>query len=382
MVNILIDGRPAELLDRKQRGIGVYTQLLIKSLEKHNFKKITYHHLPIRFDKYLKRYTPKNKVHLLLRKAQFLLWILDNKLLDRKISTETIFHSTDQLYIPAGHYYKRVVTVHDIIPTIFPKKYFDKMTPVMKNIYTQSINELPKVEKIITVSHFTKADIIKRLNIDENKITVIHEAPAPQFRVIPKGKCKKILYNDLNLPANYILFIGGIDSRKNLTGVIEVFKRLTSQFDDLYLFIAGSDFQAEDDLNKNTINLLLRKYNLEDKTISLGYIDNETLACLYNEAKLLLFPSFYEGFGLPLVEAMACGCPIVASNRTSIPEVVEDVALLINPSCINEMVKATSRILKDNNLSQGMSKKGLKRSKLFSWDKAAKETIKIYQSLV
>lgn len=378
MTNIFIDARPTQLLDKKQRGIGIYADSLVKNIKKIGKNNIKYHYLLIKFENLFKRYSPENKIHVIVRKIQLLNWFFDNKLIEYIFPNESIFHSLDQSFIPKNKKYKRIVTVHDIIPTIFPKEYLENLNLVKQNSYIQSINELPNVDHIITVSQFTKKEIMKHILIDKNKISVIYEAADLLFKVYDNKKSMEKVYGSLHLPKNFILYVGGIDPRKNVESTIKVFKKISDQFEDICLVTVGSDFCDYNDPNQRKIRKLIKKYSLDKRIISLGFVDTYTLACLYNEARMMLFLSLYEGFGLPLIEAMACGCPIIASNCSCIPEITGDAVLLVNPTNIDEISIVSINLLKDKSLADRLTKKGLKRSKIFSWEKTAKQTIEVY----
>lgn len=382
MSKVYIDARPAQLLDKKQRGIGVYTDFLIKNIKKLDKDYINYHYLPLKFEKFIPCYSPEKEMHILARKMQILCWLLDNQMLKYTISSKDIFHSLDQLYIPKTKRYKRIVTVHDLIPLLFPEKYLKNIQTTLRELYLQSLGELSSVDHIITVSECTKKDIVKHCLVDERKVSIIYEAADPMFRIYHDRKHKEMLYKKMSLPANFILYVGGIDPRKNVEGVIKVFRNLVKKYSDLYLVVVGSDFITQKDLSWKGIDLLIKKYSLTDKIIPVGFIDTNLLTSLYNEARMLLFPSFYEGFGLPLVEAMACGCPVISSNRSCIPEIVQDAALLVDPSDITAMTKAAKELLDNTDLSESFKHKGLKRAKDFSWEKTARQTVDVYASLL
>lgn len=380
MVDVYIDARSAQLLDRKQRGIGKYSAYLTRYISKLHKDYIHYYKLYIPFENFFQKYSPEIKTHLIARKLQMFYWLFDNKLLDYRVPPNSIFHSLDPIFIPKNRNYRRIVTVHDIIPIIFQKQYLHTLKPLIKNLYLQSINELPYVDQIITISQYTKKDIIKHLSIDENKIKVIYEAADPVFKIHSNSHCQNNIVNKLRILGDFILFVGGIDPRKNLETVIKALKNISLEYRNISLVIAGSDFKTEQDPIKKKIDKFIEKNNVGDKIISLGYVEDDILACLYNRAKMLIFPSFYEGFGLPIVEAMSCGCPVIASNRTSIPEIAGDAAILSDPEKIDEITNAALKILENTSLSNYLKHRGLKRSSNFSWEKTALQTVKVYNN--
>ncbi|EKD90508.1 MAG: hypothetical protein ACD_31C00002G0007 [uncultured bacterium] len=378
MSEIFVDIRPMQLLDRKQRGIGKYTQLLLRDLKAGN-PKLNFFSLPIKFENVIEKYSPDNRIHLFIRKLQFLMWLASNSLINMIVPQGVLFHSVDQLFIPKTDRFKRIVTVHDLIPTVYPKEYLNNLNPYFRRTYLESIKQLPKVEHIIAVSNYTKKDIIKYFSIDENKISVIYEAADPIYRVHRPHHCLENLKNKFMLSEDFILFVGGIDPRKNLKTVVEVFSEISKENRNLNLVITGSDIMVDEDPSKRKIDKLIKKYKLKEKILPLGFIDTNDLACLYNRAKMLIYPSNYEGFGLPVLEAMACGCPVISSNRTSIPEIAGNGAIFIDPDNIEEIKIAVKRLLNDKLLSNSLRKRGLSRAKLFSWKKTRRETFQVYK---
>jgi glycosyltransferase involved in cell wall biosynthesis len=244
-----------------------------------------------------------------------------------------------------------ILTVHDIIPTI----YFNWVRK-FRNLWFLSEWAIPFADKIITDSVFTKKELIHYLRVDEDKICVIPLGVDKKYQPLDKVACRKRF--NLDHEMKYILLVSSNEKWKNM----ELVNKIVNKIDE-YKFIKIGYGELLDN----------------PKIIDLGYIDEKDMPYLYNACDLFLHPSFYEGFGLPPLEAMACGCPVISSNAASLPEVIGDAGILTNLYDINEWTDAISEVLTSEGLRQDLIKKGLKQSKKFTWEKTARETIKIYE---
>lgn len=266
---------------------------------------------------------------------------------------------------------KVVVTIHDLIAIRFGKdipfysrQYFGRWMPFSYRY----------ADEIIAVSEYTKKDIVKLLKISERKITVIPLAVDTCFKPIHNKNIIASVKQKYHITGKYLLHLGTINPRKNLEFLIEVFADLKQS--DLQLVITGKKGWYYEGLFD-----LVKKLNLEDKVIFTGYIDDVDKPALYNGASMFLFPSIYEGFGLPPLEAMACGTPVIASNTSSIPEVVGDAGVLISPTDKAGWVRETKKLLSDDEKLRTLSAMSLERANKFSWDRCATQTVKIYEKL-
>lgn len=233
-----------------------------------------------------------------------------------------------------------------------------------------SLKQLSRVEAIITISEFSKKEISDLLNIDRSKIHVTY--PGVDLSFTPgKGRIH-------NLPNQYILYVGNLEPRKNLPLLLDAYQSLPRPMQDNYsLVIAGAKGWCTDEIEKKL--RLLRK---NGKVTLMGYVPQRSLPDLYRGASLFVYPSFYEGFGLPVIEAMASGVPVVASNTSSLPEVVSDAGVLVNPYDVDELRDAMVEILKNEKKRVEMSERGLERAKLFSWERCARETLRVYEDVL
>ncbi len=273
---------------------------------------------------------------------------------------------------------KTVITVHDITPLLFPS-----LLPLKTRIYWNLIkHNIKKADKIIAVSNTTKKDIVNNLKIEGSRISVIYHGVSGDFypRIITKSEKDSYLSRlNLEIPkiSNIILSVSTIHPRKNYTHLIKAFNIVKKQSDiPVHLLIAG---KVDDDIYMEELKYLINTKNLQSDVHLLGYVSDKELTLLYNIADLFIYPSLYEGFGLPILEAQACGCPVITSNVSSMPEVAGDGAILVDPYNVEEIACAANKVISDKNISDNLIQKGFKNCKRFSWKKCAEETSKVYE---
>ena len=231
--------------------------------------------------------------------------------------------------------------------------------------------EVQKADKIIAVSESTKSDLINLYKINPDKIEVIYSGVGKQFSQIKNNQKKiKLILRKYNLPHEFILYFGTIEPRKNLIGLIKAFEVLKDK--NCKLVIAGTKGWLYKDILKTAKESKKRK-----DIIFTGFIEESDKPYLYNLSKIFVYPSFFEGFGFPPLEAMACGIPTIVSSNSSLPEVVGNAALMINPMNIDELAWAMDILLSDENLRKKLIKDGLKQAQKFSWQKCAQKTLDI-----
>ncbi len=283
-----------------------------------------------------------------------------------------VLHSPDFIP-PAATRAKSVITVHDLAFLLFP----DLLTRPSARYYSRVDIAARKADHIIAVSESTKRDTIRLLGVPEEKITVIYEAAHPIFTTITNPEPLERVRARYKLPRDFILFVSTIEPRKNLPTLLRAFRRLRDNYKtEITLAIAGHRGWLVEEVDQT-----LAELNLGDAVRFLGGIPNEELVYLYNAAKLFVLPSLYEGFGLPPLEAMACGTPVIVSKVSSLPEVVGDAALLVNPEDTDGLTVAMWRLISDENLRREMRAKGLKRAQTFSWERAARATLGVYRQV-
>jgi len=270
---------------------------------------------------------------------------------------------------------KKTITLHDIIPLRMPETVSDRYLDIFNN-------ELPTIldncDGIITVSEFSKKDIAKGFNFPEEKIFVTHLAAEDIYKPLDKVICKNFIKKNYNIDKDFILYVGGFSPRKNILGIIEAFSKLKKDLkENLSLVITGHKGISYEIYKNRAIEL-----KVEENVIFTDFIPLENLPIFYNASKLLAYPSFYEGFGLPPLESMACGTPVITSNLTSIPEICGDSVYLINPFDIDELSNSIEEVLLDEELRRNMIINGLIKSSSYSWNSTAKNTLKAYSNII
>jgi len=370
-MHICIDTRGAKLY--AGTGIGTYTARLMENI------------MSIDTDNTYSFFWPNDGYDFLLGKSNINLTLFGEK--NKKFWDEVfmpaqvkkknldIFHLPQNgLGLPKEKYCSYIATVHDLIPYVLPdtcgKSYLDKFTEEMPYI-------IDGCDKIITVSEYSKQDIIKYFGIPGDRIEVIYLAADSRFRLMKKEKAWEFLHREYSYSNDYILYLGGFSPRKNVDGLLDAYRRVYRELPGYYeLVLLGASKDNHYELRKK-----VEEMGISDRVVFAGYVPYEHLPYFYNCASLFVYPSLYEGFGLPPLEAMTCGTPTITTNVTSIPEVVGDGAVLVNPYDNHELADNMYRILSDMDLRELLRERGLKRAYNFSWKKTAIETIKVYEKV-
>jgi glycosyltransferase involved in cell wall biosynthesis len=267
---------------------------------------------------------------------------------------------------------KYILTVHDLSPFIRPDFY-----PATIRLRARALLKrgIMAAEKIITVSEATKNDIIKLFDIDPKKIAAIYLGIDPSFRPINEKEKVAAVLKKYDIYNKYILYVGKIQKRKNVKRLIQAFHILRKKMNVQHkLVLVGKRMWEYDEAFEE-----IDRLNIGREIIGLGHIAYSDLPYLYNGADVFVFPSLFEGFGLPPLEAMACGTPVVAANLTSIPEVVGHAAILVDPYDIASIANGIDKVLTNEELRKVLKTRGLERAKQFSWKKTAKKTLSVYK---
>ena len=266
-----------------------------------------------------------------------------------------------------------VVTIHDLIPYILPETvgrgYLQRFLRDMPSIVTNS-------KIILTVSEYSKRDIIKFFPfVNEEKIFVTPLAANTSYKPLNKSDCIEYIKNKYSINSPFLLYIGGFSTRKNVKELIIAFKKIQNSLKkDYKLVLCGSVKDEGIKLQK-----LCKELLIDDKIIFTGFIPDDELPLFYNAAELFVYPSLYEGFGLPPLEAMSCATPVITSNLTSIPEVTKDCAVLIDPFNKDELAYSILNLLNSESLLQEYGEKGYINSLNFTWKNTAIATLKAYE---
>ena len=291
---------------------------------------------------------------------------------NRLVPGATLFHATEHLLLPLRGT-PTVLTVHDLIFRRYPAHH-----KRLNRWYLNATMPLfcRRAGHIIAVSEQSKRDVIESYGIPPEKITVIYEAADPRFCPQP-AETVAAVRTRYSLPDRYLLFVGTIEPRKNLGRVLTAFERLHAEGLTDALVIVGKRGWLYDDFFAR-----LEGSPAKQAVIFPGFVPDADLPVVYAGAQTLAFPSEFEGFGLPVLEAMACGVPVVCSKTSSLPEVTGDAALLVDPLNVDALTEALRRVLSEPSLAADLRARGLARAARFSWARAAQETLAVYRRLI
>lgn len=265
-----------------------------------------------------------------------------------------------------------LLTVHDLIGLLFPGNF----PPVSRFYWSYWLPRTMRwADQIIADSEHTKRDLIRLLNIPSERIEVVYLGVDKAFRPIEEQATLEALRHKYSLPSDIILYVGTLEPRKGLDTLITAYSVLAADIPH-HLVITGKKGWYTESLFRQVEVLGLR-----ERVHFTDYVADEDLPGLYNLAALFVYPSRYEGFGLPPLEAMACGVPVVCSNAASLPEVVGDAALLVPPDNVEALVVAIHKVLNDKSLRAEMRTKGLEQAKKFAWEETARRTVEIYEKM-
>ena len=284
-----------------------------------------------------------------------------------------IFHGTNY-EVPLWNRKRNVLTVHDLSVFTHP----DKHEP---DIARRARRRLPIMLRssamIITPTEAVKSELSERFKIDPDRIAVTPEAPRKSFQPMPATDAAAVRTR-LGIDTNFILFVGTIEPRKNLLTLVRAFERVLRQTEQRpQLVIAGGQGWLSEDLHR-----LLKQLAFGDRLRLAGYLDDEDLRALYSSCKVFVYPSLYEGFGLPPLEAMTCGAPVIASRIPALVETLQDKAWLVDPLDENALAKSIIELLTDGSARQSLSSAGLVHAHSFSWTETARRTLEVYQRVI
>ncbi|MGC9048931.1 MAG: glycosyltransferase family 4 protein [Patescibacteria group bacterium] len=308
--------------------------------------------------------------------AKILKWPLKYLWTQIRLSWEMIFNRPDLLFIPSHALpifcrTKTVITLHDLGFERLPKAY-----PFWQRIYTRFVYKwaVNHASKIITISEFTKKELIDLYKADRQKIEVIYLGYDKSiFQLIDNEKKIDQILEKYKIKGSYILYVGRLEKKKNIKNLLQAFIILQNLSPHLQLVLIGQPGFGYKEI---------RNYKSKVKNvIELNYVGHQDLPYLYARAECFVYPSLCEGFGLPILEAMACGCPVVASAVSSIPEIGGEAVLYFRPENSEEIAKAILKIIKDRELREELKQRGLERVKKYSWQKCAEETLSVITNL-
>ena len=290
---------------------------------------------------------------------------------DRLLPDADLYHATEHLLMPL-HSVPTVLTVHDLIFKLFPQHH--------KRLNYWFLNAamplfVRRADAIITISESSKNDLIRHYGTPAEKITVVYEAAATHFQPASPFTVANAR-REYHLPDRFLLTVGTIEPRKNLSRLLEALARLRVDDPDLYLVVVGARGWLYGDFFRQ-----IEALGLEDVVRFPGYVLDADLPAIYSAATLLVMASLYEGFGLPVLEAMSCGAPVVSSHASSLPEIGGEAARYFDPMSVDDMTAALRQALADEELREEMREAGLEQAAKFSWERAARETMAVYEQV-
>lgn len=359
-----IIGFDAQATQGRQSGLGVFTRSLLNALKEEIQEPVKLH-----------VYTRKAPENANINTARRLLW--ENWILPQLARRDEV----DILHVPAfaPPFCKPcplVVTVHDIAGKLFKNQigpfsaiYWGKWLP----------HVVKQADRIIADSKHTKKDLVEHLRMREEKIRVVYPSGHEGFlSTVPAAQIAEIKKR-LNLKGPYFIFVGTMEPRKNLGRILDAFKIFQSSQQEFQLILVGSKAFA----HGQYIESLAREHDLASgSVIAPGFLERDVLNALYCGAYGLLFPSLYEGFGIPILEAMASGCPVLTSMITSTPEVAGDAAILVDPYSVEAIAHAMTELADNELLRSNLRQKGFEQIQKFSWKKTAREVIDVYKEFL
>jgi len=289
-----------------------------------------------------------------------------------KVAGKCDIYQVSEICIQPVKKAKRVAFVHDLTTILFPEHH------VKSNVFLHKMRfkNIHKVDAILTNSEYTRRDIINHLHIKPDKVFVTYLGADERFKPATDSEIGAVI-SKYSLKQPYILFVGTLEPRKNVKMLIQAFNVLKQQkkiphklvlagqkgwdYEEIFQAIEGSRFKSE------------IQY--------IGYIPDDELPALLTGSEVFVYPSLYEGFGLPVLEAMQCGAPVITSNVSSMPEIGGNACVYFNPNAPDELIDKIFTVLNSNELRKTLSEKGINRAKFFSWEKCAEETLKVYETI-
>ena len=352
------------------RGIGKYSYNLVKHLIRNDERNLFYlFNVP---EANIQEFSRKNTIVSSQKPS-----IDDANKMDYFIITSLIELDSEEYLNPIEIECKKSLIFYDLIPVIFWENYIDTLPKNIIDDYFKRLSYLPDFDLIYAISNSTKKDLIDILEIPEEKIKVIGAGLDENFKIINYSESSNLkVLRKYNLHNRFILTTPGIDFRKNISGLFNAFAQLNKRYrDSLNLVLVCRLLPTEERyLKKLWDNLSLPSKNL----VLTNYIPVDELVALYDTAELFTFPSFYEGFGLPVLEAMSRGCPVITSNISSLPEICEEAALYADPYNPGDIAQSIEKILEDSNLKNKLIRFGKVQARKFSWDRVALRVIESY----
>ena len=390
-MNVGIDGRPIERPASRYRGVGMYTRRLCEALFARN-RALGFPHRftvavsdgPVPGERVLSYSLPA------IRKPSRLQWVLDLWTLPKFLrqSRLDVFHATEFTSIPTSRPTRVIAHVHDMIPFVFWAQYSRRIPADYRWALRRARARLHCADCIITNSEHSKSDIVAMTGYAENRIHVVYcgTSGVAEGQAVEKSPGSKTPVSGSESAAivggrPYFLYVGGTDFRKNVVFLVRAFAAFSSRHPEARLVLAGETFCMQGLAEVAEICREIENLRLPDRVWMPGFVQDAQLRRLYEEAVALVFPSLYEGFGLPVLEAMTLGTPVVAARTSSVPEILGETGLYFDPTQEDSLVQALETVYTSPSLRCELAVRARERARRFSWEGTAEKIFRIYQEL-
>lgn len=291
---------------------------------------------------------------------------------DTFLGVVDVFHATNY-FVPPMRRARTVVTVHDLAILVHP----EWCSPKIRRFFPKQIARcIREADAVLACSESTKLDAVRLLGVDPTRIAVVYEGIDETLVPMERENAARHVHSRYGVSSPYLLFVGTIEPRKNITGLLRAFSKIRDEMPHKLVLVGGKGWYRED------VEAVARELGVGERVSFVGYVSSHAeLAAFYSAADLFVFPSLYEGFGLPILEAMACGCPVITADNSSMPEIAADAALCVNANDDMAIAEAVQRVLGDPTLRESLVSRGFERAKEFSWRKCAEATMNVYERL-
>ncbi len=281
-----------------------------------------------------------------------------------------LLHAPDFVLPPTRA--RTLLTIHDLSFMVYPQTHVPSMVRYLTDAVPRSVR---RADAVVADSQATCADLARLLGVAPERVTVVYPGVGPEFRPLPPEECEPVRAR-LGLPDEFLVFVSTISPRKNVARLVEAFGALAAGRPALRLVIIGQRGWMYEE-----VFATVERLGLGGRVLEPGFVHDKDLPAVYNLARASVYPSLYEGFGFPALEALACGTPLITADNSSLPEVAGDAALLVSAEDSAALAGAIARVLDDAGLRAGLRAAGPPRARLFSWDKAARQILDCYQAL-
>ncbi|MCP4642132.1 MAG: glycosyltransferase family 4 protein [bacterium] len=280
-----------------------------------------------------------------------------------------VYHATNY-YLPPCKHARTVLTIYDLAFLARPELASPKIVGPFSRLVRRFAR---RADAVVACSEQTKKDIVRLLDVPEDRVSVVYGAVDDSVAAVEPSEARDRLREQYGIDSPYILFVGTLEPRKNIPTLVEAFAKLAKELPHQLVLVGGLGWNTEPILRA------IETGGCRDRIVRPGYVPAEDLPLFYSGADVLALPSHYEGFGLPLLEAMTCGCPVVAANNSSIPEVVGDAALMHDADDAAGLANALRRVLTEDSLADALRERGRARALEFTWLRAAEQTMDVYR---